>query len=570
MPETPSPVFNGNDDEQRIARQIFDLLMLQGRCYALDAPIRQSLRDLIDYFVRRGFSTDREIIARLIESAMAKNSSIFWREEKEGNVYYITSRQGRYVPRQEPVASRMPMRPLSPVAPPPTPVAPPPVVRPTIVKRELRPVPEVKTPRREIRQIRPTTVKRPPHVTTPTGAVINMTRPVADIFREHRDFFRGLLLERLQDDPRFVNFGDSWTLAEVLPPFSKGELRQVRDYLAGGNGPSLDTAILTELFEKKPDDADYHLVRFSLNYHLNREKKEFDFQGTASERLWNVSGAPAVAAVRPALRASEIAQDLRYLEDEPEQAVDEVGWIHTLTFFEVENGILPYTPAARQLLPPPFLKDQRSVRLQFRIAQLNRTLTAELFYPGGNRGGWIAGLEPLIAGFIPGARLIINRTESENVFVISYPVTEPRTYNIITYDEKRQRFAAETVVIEYEVDETAILDRNRFRALVGARRLEENNRRRSEMVVNFAFEKAGVKLSDGEEATFRASISQLLPVINIEKPFSVASLKRFFVTHPRYIPDETAEDTYLYTVERPRPAPRGGYQKWEEEAEEEY
>ncbi len=92
-----------------------------------------------------------------------------------------------------------------------------------------------------------------------------------------------------------------------------------------------------------------------------------------------------------------------------------------------------------------------------------------------------------------------------------------------------------------------VISKARFKSLANAKRLEENVRRKGDLVIGFAFTKAGVKQADEEDKpVYRASVTDLLPVVNLEKPFSRMSLLRFMTTHPHYQKDETEEGYYFY------------------------
>ena len=111
---------------------------------------------------------------------------------------------------------------------------------------------------------------------------------------------------------------------------------------------------------------------------------------------------------------------------------------------------------------------------------------------------------------------------------------------MLLYDAKRQRFVFQPLPLSLQGGATAyLLDRQRFGGLKDARRLEEANRRKGDAVIIFAFEKIGVKSTRDEKTVYRARLDDLLPIINIEKPFSTASLLRFFTTHPHYQKDES-------------------------------
>jgi len=576
----PKPTFTGTTEEQKIAEEIFDLMILQGRSYAMDAPIRQSLSSLVAYYVDRRLRRSPEDVQRLIERALERNSHVFYREERDGQVVYVTTKRGSYTPVRRstgvphlPVVTTRHMQAGPPAA---TPTGP----RPTLLKRETLPIVDGRSPRREpsygadyireqivVRRPEPSapgqqpgvspvappppSTTRRPELVTPQGIVIDMSQHPIQILEIHRDFFANALRERLSADPRIASFGDEWFLEERLTLFTKGELRRIREFIESVGGPEDDASIISELFGKSPSDADYLAFRFSLNYQLSKEKKDFEFVGTARHRLWWLAGTPSPRISRGPLKPGEIGQDLKYLEDEPAlPSAHTDRWEHVLTYYEIENGILPYEPAAKGLLPAPFLKDQRIVQLQFRVPQVGAMVYAELHYPTGNRGGWIDGLGDLLAAFVPGARLTITRTDDDTIFNISYTPTEPRQINTLAYDTKRQRFIFEPVEINYAVDENSLLEKERFKGLNNARRLDENSRRKGDPVIMYAFEKVGTKTTEGAKTIYRASIADLLPIINIEKPFSVTSLVRFFVTHPHYKADSTHEGVYLYVEEQ--------------------
>jgi hypothetical protein len=116
----------------------------------------------------------------------------------------------------------------------------------------------------------------------------------------------------------------------------------------------------------------------------------------------------------------------------------------------------------------------------------------------------------------------------------------------LLYDGKRQRFVFQPLPLNYRVDNAYLLERQRFAGLKDVRRLDEAARRKSDSVIIFAFEKIGAKVTRDEKTVYRARIDDILPVINIEKPFSTTSLLRFFATHPHYQKDEAEEGYYFY------------------------
>jgi len=542
------PTFQGNEEEQKIARLVFELMVAQGQAYAANAPIRRSRQDLVAHFVQQKVRPNAASMTELLEAAVRQNSHIFHREEVDGQVFYLTTKLGRYVPppltvqpRRVPVGAvpaRLPVATATPTQP---------ALKPTIVPRETIPVVEARPTKRIPREIKPKAIRRHPQIVT-AEAVIDLTEEAAQIYEKHGAMFQAALQEHLATDTRFISFGPAWYLADGLLSFSKGELRQVHDFLRESGVPQSDARLVKEVFGRGEDDADYALLRFSLDYELLREKRDFEFVGTAEDYRWRPAGLPS--ARTGLLKPSEVGQDMKYLEDEPPAAALEgEAWVHTLTFYEIENGLLPYDSWAKLLLPRPLLKEQKGVWLEFAAPQLEGlALFAELHYPSGNRGGWIDGLEELLVNFVAGAKLVIKRGERSNAFIVEYPLAEePQELSLLRYDERRQRFVFETLPIAFTVDKAQILEKTRCKGLNNARRLDENSRRKSPAVLTYAFERVGQKSSEGDKTIYRASLDDLLPVVNIEKPFSKASLVKFMSTSPLYRKDESAEGYYFYT-----------------------
>ncbi len=567
MTEDGKPTFVGSPEEAELAARVFELMMVQGRAYGADAPIRRSLRELGTFFLERGLRTDIEEVERLLDDVLSKNSSVFRREEAAGTVYFATSRSGRAPAAHGSPGYRLPVATARHMAGGVVRPAVQPAPKPTIFKRdafavvESKPVikprelirpPAIKEPRPARPVAPPAPPKRVPQVVTPQGVVINMAKSPAEILAKHRAFFSEVLRDALASDERFVSFGDDWLLAEHLVPLTKGELRQAREFLAASEMAETDEVLCSSVFGKGQDAPDYRTFRFSLNYHMAGEKKTFEYVGTAEQRLWWLTGVPAPRIVRASLKAAEIGQDLKYLEDEPPVVSQWDGrWVHTLTFYEWENGILPYSPPAKLLLPPPFLKDQKIAHLRFVAPQFDVSVTAELHYPAGNRGGWIEGLAEILAVFVSGAILTIARVPDQaNTYSVRFEPEPVREMAVLLYDEKRQRFVFQALPLNYRVDDAFLLERNRFKGLKDVRRLDEANRRKGDPVIMFAFEKIGTKVTKDGKSVYRAHLEELLPIVNIEKPFSTTSLLRFFATHPHYQKDEAEEGYWFYVPER--------------------
>lgn len=94
------PEFQGSADQQALAAEVYRLMATQAAMFADDAPITQTLANLAEFLAaQRG--SDQQEVAAAIDSALALNEDVFHREERNGEVYFVTTRYGRYVPRQE-------------------------------------------------------------------------------------------------------------------------------------------------------------------------------------------------------------------------------------------------------------------------------------------------------------------------------------------------------------------------------------------------------------------------------------------------------------------------------------
>ncbi|MGB9722522.1 MAG: hypothetical protein ACP5OO_06680 [Chloroflexia bacterium] len=547
----PAVEFRGKKEEQNIARQVFLLMLRQGAMYELDAPIRQSLSALTDYFLEHQIlRREREEAARLIEAALNKNDHVFARLEHGGEVFYVTSRRGRPVAeRPEPT---LPPRQLHPApegsAAPRRRVVRRPPLAPFWVRTAIRQMqaprtgPQVSLPTAEQIAIAATRKAEPvTELRLEDGTVIDFRLQPEEIFAHHGRTIGRVLRDVLERDFRVVSFGDAWYLEEEVEHFSKSRLAEIRRYILEEETPLSDRTILADLFLKKPSDPDYELWAFSLNARLLREKKEFEYVGVAGAHLWTVKDLLAIGS--RAIKATEVGQDYAFLLEEGEEAGRPEQLEHFLTFYEYRYGVLPYDARARAFFPPPFLEEQRSAYLRLEIPQHYEAYAVELRYPAGNRGGWLWGLEEFFhSSLVPGALITISRTEEPNVFVLQYLATEAQERRLLTYDERRNRYTFEDTTFYCEVEESLLLSEERFPRLRNTSPLPPAMRRRPADVVAHAFTLVGRK----EGAGYRASLEELYPVVNIERPFSMAYLQRVLDTVDVFSPTDE-EGVYLYT-----------------------
>ena len=95
-----NPTFAGNAEQKALAEQVFQIMSSQGSFFAIDAPIRQTLGNLADFFAAQR-KADRTKIVKELETALNKNDAIFAREERDDDVSYVISRLGVYRPRND-------------------------------------------------------------------------------------------------------------------------------------------------------------------------------------------------------------------------------------------------------------------------------------------------------------------------------------------------------------------------------------------------------------------------------------------------------------------------------------
>jgi hypothetical protein len=437
---------------------------------------------------------------------------------------------------EEPVAPALPVPTVveAVVEAPPAPVAPP-----------VAPPPVPAAPPAPVRPIEYT-------LNTPNGPqTIDLSRPVDELMADYGAVVADMVERALHDDFRLVSFADEWYVEDQVERFSKGDFRRIKDYLIETQEALSDHAFMTDILNRRENDPDYDRLRFSLNYRMHKEKKDFEFVGVAADRLWIVAGASPVSA--PKRKPSELGQDYRHLEDASIQVL-EPGYgepvparlEHTLTYYEYENGLLPYDQVARALFPKPLLEDQRAVLLRFDVPALFQTFPVELRFPTGNRGGYLVGLDLFFQeNLVPGAKFTIEPTEQQDVFTLRYERTPAQEARLLQFDERRSRFAFQPTTYYAEVDPNALLSDTRFPRLNNHKRMDEAERKKSESVVANMMELVGEQIDD--TGRWWASMDDLLPVVNLERPFSVGALRAVLEAgHPYLSADPDNAGAYFY------------------------
>ncbi len=595
------PTFTGNEEQQALAEEIYQLMAAQGRLFAFDAPIRQTLQNLADFYARQR-QMDPAEAARLIDEALRVNDQVFMRQETNGDVVFITSRRGRYIPPQVDTVHTFKQRLYEPENPLPTddisvvvtttrpalttvepvfiseywqqqagliPVVVEPAVEtpvePVVAAPEAAEPVDVSALVEEERQVAPPA--EPAQVNTvivlPNGLQIDLRRSVEELMAHHGATLMSQLRTAIENDPlrRLVLFGNQAFPEAALVSFGKNDLRRISDYIREVGEPLLDSQIIADIFYHNPRQSDYEVFRFALNYRLSREK-DFEFVGVEGARLWSVRNLPAIGTKR--VKASEMGQLAGYIEEGfddslAEQSVESIrksGQVsHVLTFFEWEYGILPLTRALTALLPQPLLADQRSAVLRFELPQHYVSTLVELRYPTGNRGGWLQGLEALFHDYlVPGALITLMRTDDPRTFAITYEEQEEMQDRLLVLDESKKtpKFTFASMSYACVVDTDMLVNQQQYGRLRNLKAFPMNERRKADLMLEHVFEIIGAPVGTRTEPKYAASFETLFVALNVLRPASREYLTHLLAEGDDFTPDEQRPGWWFYA---PPPSP---------------
>jgi hypothetical protein len=582
-----APTFVGTDEEQQLVEQIYALAQFQGRFFAARAPIRLKQDDLVAFLAarRKVEDGDRAALAGQIDAVLAKNTAIFAREETDdGVVTYATTRGGTApAPAIEDTVHTLPHRFMTVIEqlppPPPAPVRTAPLIaegwsqRPVFdlasdapddepLSADAAPVVEVP----EVDAAADVVVEEPLSVTAAEVPVIEpapspapIMEPVAPTLAEvSADELRAALAATLATDDRFVSFGDRYFSEDMVDRYSRGDLRRIREYIMEIGEPLADDQLLQEIFNRRPNDPSYEAGRFSINYRLSREKREFEFVGTREARLWST---PGLAPIGTTLRkASELGTDYRFLLDEPAEPVEDAV-SHTLTFFEWAYGLLPLDGTFGQFFPQPYLEDQKTAMIRFQVPQLYVTFLTELRYPTGNRGGYLVGFDEFYReNLVPGAAFTIERVpNNDGEYVIRYATVGTRELRTLQIDERRNRYVFRPQSLQVQTDDSWLLTETRFPRLANIKPMDDRERRRTDAVIGAAFERAAENVGSKGEPRYWSSPEELLPVVNIERPFSLRALREVLESpqYAQFSADPETPGAFYYEPPAKKAAPAG-------------
>lgn len=606
-----SPVFAGSGVQAELAARVFGIMARQAASLGVNAPVRQTLRNLTAYFATlpasdRGKLANSEAeLAALIDTALRANDAIFAREERDGQVIYQTTRQGRPATPPEPDRYLFAQRLHTPAAP-----------------YAVVDISDVVTPMRSVlTTVEPTLISQywlkqarlaadaPPiddadaldddateldddeasvasgetpdvpddgetivvgeaavapqpvsagaalpdtMITLANALQIDMRRPVAELMAQYGPTLVSMLRTAIENDPErhIVTFGNQALPTGKLTSFGKNEVRRVADYLRERGEPLLDTQIIADIFYHNPRQADYGPFRFSLNYALRREK-EFDFVGVAGAHLWTLKNMPAIGTKR--VKPGEMGQFTGYLEEgfddsDREHDLDAIRqqgeYSHVLTGFEWEYGVLPYSRALATILPHAMLVKQSSAVLRFYWPQHHLTTIAELRFPTGNKGGWLQGLETAFRQvLVPGALITLSRTADPHLFNLRYDEDDEQEDRILSLDEtkKTAKFGFTALRFACAVDSGMLVNQAQFGRLRSLKASSMNERRRADLMLEQVFQTIGTPVGTRGMPRYEADEPRLYAALNVLRPASRALLRHLLATGASYAPGARPE-----------------------------
>jgi hypothetical protein len=593
-PGTQQLEFAGSAEEQALARRIFEVMVGQGSLHARDALIRQSIDNLAAFFAQQDQTTAEQIKPR-IEAALAANSAIFAREERNETTFVVTSRRGASTARpgdqRHTFAQRLyePVRPLpvedinnivTTVRPPLTTVEPvqisnywrtlagqtvsdeqlvvPQVEEPVEQAAAAPPVEqELAAPVQEVPvEAAPAPAKRPAISNTAIvlsdGTVVDLKGSVPSLMEQFGETLKAEVAAAFSEDPlrRVLSFGNTYYVSDALPNFGKNDLRRIRDYIVEQGEPVTDVAVLSDVYRERPGTNSFEVFRFGLNYRLSREK-DFEFVGTEGQQLWSAKGLPAIGSKR--VKASDLGQFYAYQIDgyDDSEAVTEGALSHYLSVFEWEYGVLPLNRAFASIMPAALLPEQRTVALRIEAPQHYSTYSAELRFATPTRGGWIWGLEDFFHEYlVPGTLLTLTPTEDPTSFTIAYEEIGGVEEKLLHFEEKRNRFVFMPVTYYAAVDEDLLPSQRRHGKLRNLKALPMNDRKKAEQVIEHVFEVVGEQLGSKEEPMYWIQFNDLHLAVNVLRPISRPYLEHLLSENSAYYADEATVGAYYY-----KPAP---------------
>ena len=357
------------------------------------------------------------------------------------------------------------------------------------------------------------------------------------------DEIAAALEQQLSNHSHIAYFGGRWMTTDRAHRLSRGNIRDIRQYIEEQEQPLTDEMLVEDVLRVRKSNPDYANTVFALNYWLSRER-DFEFVGTRDQRFWSVTDLPPLGTTLR--KPNDIGSDYRFLTDgvDPEavehRSVSELD--HIVTFYEWNLGLLPYDAEIQKLFPAPMLADQRSAVFTFEIPQSYTTYLVELRYPTPTRGGFFLGLDDLyFDSLVPGAMISISATENDGHYKVEYITGDEQNDRLLELDEKRPRYHFRPTTYACAVEDSWLLNEDRFPGLAGQKQMSDRERRKIGTVIEVTFERIGMEDGNGG---YLASFEDLLAAINIERPVSADLLRGELELHSDITGDDASGYTY--------------------------
>jgi len=556
---TTLPTFAGTPAERTLAEQIHEVMRMQGHFFASDAPIQQRVSHLVTFFApRRG--GDEAATHAEINAALSANPEIFAQTSDGEDIIITTARAGIYRARVADTKHSLQARLYEPEHP--LPLDDLSVVmtttRPTMPKIDpvyvseywLSDAPpaedgseidedadvDIDTDDQVITaDMNVAPVKTPLHmhrdttrVTLPQGITIDVALSLDHIMGLHGEAIISALRSSIEKDPikRFAVFGSHVADEHEVRSFSKNEIRQITEYIESEQQvPVLDSDILVNVLRVNPRAVDYERQRFALNYRL---LKDLEFVGVAGANLWATRKLLDKIGANKRIKAADMAAFVNHLEEgfddsltvTPAATIQQRGSVeHKLTFFEWEYGILPFNDALEAILPTPVINRQGNAVLTFEMAQhAHYSISVNVRFPAGTRGGWLQGFDELFREwFVPGAAIIISRTNQANVLTIGYQEVDDRIEQLLFIDDskKKSKYAFAEMRVTSTVDEDLLPTQANVGRIRKIKFFEISERKNIHTLLENIFMGFGEEVGSKQDPIYRLSFEQLFAVMSV-------------------------------------------------------
>ena len=586
-----APAFSGTKTEQKLAQRLFRIFHARAAFFSANAPVRLQLTHLAEFLE----STDGGSgWSAKIDKALTANPDVFLREEQDGEIVFTTTRSGRPVielvepdaslndlkarfatpePRREPVKPRRAVistgfddagAEVEPAAdhafaPDSWQAA----VAAALKDAQAREQPLIEDTTDEvdagfdaiIPEVEETAQTLEPDVEADVDVVEVEPEPVEaateaiDLSQATDEELADAIRHSLSHEPDVARWGDLWMHESKVAKLSRGDLRRAQEYIDENNAPLGDVELVQDLRGVNPGSPDFPLERFTVNYRLSRETREFEYLGTRSEGLWATVNMPPIGTDKR--KASEIGQDYRFLLDykTPPEDVEEGIIEHVLTFYEYQYGVLPLDATMATIMPQAAFADQRAARITMESPQTGETFTVELRFPTSNRGGYLVGLDEFFeSSLVPGALVTIESTDTPGHFVVEYFQMSGQDRRLLHLDARKNRYVFRPTTFYCGLQDDMLVDENRFPRLADVEPLDERTRRSPDQVVARTFARVGENLGTADKPRYSATLVDLLAATNVERPISIEFLRDLLTggTYPEFSINDDEEDTFIY------------------------